>query len=99
MGRPVARVGDPVSYCCVLGDEIVCGVGFIDSGSSDTNANSVPVARMGDSVNCGPCGSGSVIASGTTLVNGQNIALISDTVVLPTGSGFIIGGSANTLSG
>ena len=98
MGQPVARVGDSVQYCCQIGDDIICGTGFISGGSPNVKANTQDVARNGDPVNCGPCGTGNIIASGQTNVNGIKIALIGDTVILPTGSGTIVSASPNVFS-
>ena len=95
MGKPVAKVGDSVQYCCQIGDDIVCGTGRVAVGSRRTITNSKDQARDGDQADCGPCGYGNIIASGTTLVDGRKVALIGDRVILPTGSGTIISGSNN----
>lgn len=98
MSLPVARVGDSVQYCCIVGDKLVCGTGTIVTGSPKTRTNKMDQARDGDQADCGPCGYGTIIASGNTTVDGKKIALLGDTVTLPTGSGTIVSGSNDVTS-
>jgi uncharacterized Zn-binding protein involved in type VI secretion len=90
MSKRAASVGDLVRYQCVLGDTVVNGVGTIIQGSQNTNAEGAPLARDGDRVNCGPCGTGIIQATAKNRCNGKKIARIDDVVKLPTGQGRII---------
>ena len=67
-------------------------VGTIIQGSPDTNANSLPVARLNDEVehDCPHCGTGYIsTASATLRANGIGIARLGDEVTYPGGSGNI----------
>ena len=90
MAKRVAVQGDLVRYTCVVGDKVVNGIGTISQGSSDVNAEGRQLARDGDPCNCGPCGTGRIIATAKNRANGKKIARIDDTVQLPTGSGRVI---------
>jgi len=94
----VARKGDNVRYQCQIGNDIHSGTGSISGGSPDVKAEGQNVARDGDPVNCGPCGTGTIRATGTTKVNGRKIALVGDSVNLPTGSGTITSGAKKVSS-
>ena len=63
-GQQMCRVSDPiVDHCCPGVD---CHGGNIASGSPDTEANGLAVARNGDSIDCGDScsnGSGNVICN------------------------------------
>jgi len=98
----VARIGDSVLPGCGHTSTIV-------SGSGTTNADGIPVARIGDSV-AGPYNATITSGSGTTNADGIPVARIGDSTfgVCPldhsgakgiqifVGSGTIISGSGTT---
>ena len=86
---PIARQGDSAMGDCLAGHPKYPkpGVGgIITGGSGTTNADGIPVARVGDSVLC-LCGFGHtstiVSGSGTTNADGISVARIGDSVAGP----------------
>lgn len=96
MGKQVARVGDSVPYVCVRGDDIISGTGSIITGSQNVNTDSRPIAKDGDSADCGLCGIGTIRASGHHNVNGTPIATIGDQVEISGGYAYISSASDKT---
>lgn len=85
MAKRVIRVGDKVQFACVRGGTVISGTGSVVQGSPDVSANGSPVARDGDRVQCGGCGSGRIQATGENLCNGTPIAVDGDEVILDGG--------------
>lgn len=79
----IIRVGDPGSHG-----------GSVTTGSPDTFANGLAVARVGDTYNC-PIHGPNPIATGSpdTTANGQAVARVGDTTAC---GATLQGGSANT---
>lgn len=96
----VARIGDSTFGTCPLGHpkKPWTGSGTIISGSGTTNADGIPVARIGDSVLPG-CGHVSTIVSGsgTTNADGIPVARVGDSVAGPY-SATITSGSGTTFA-
>jgi uncharacterized Zn-binding protein involved in type VI secretion len=68
MTRAVIRLGDPGSHG-----------GTVTSGSPDTTANGIPVARVGDTYSCPIHGSNPIVSgSSDTTANGQPVARVGD---------------------
>jgi len=82
----IARMGDSISHG-----------GSITGGSGDTKANSIGVARVGDSATCSEHGSVTIVSGSSTVkVNGRAVARVGDS--LSCGA-TITGGSGNVNSG
>ena len=92
----VSRLGDTTTGICDEDGEIE---GEIVSASPDTYANSIAVARVGDTVRAS-CGHTGIINSGSNVVyaNGQAIARVGDTFE-GVYTGTITGGSPNVFNG
>jgi uncharacterized Zn-binding protein involved in type VI secretion len=80
---PMARVGDAFAgICCCHVDPTCIGMtGVIVTGSPNTQADGIPVARVGDLV-IGACGHSGVITSGSgnSQADGIPIARVGDGV-------------------
>jgi len=88
----IARVTDEHRGTCSHGAPCCphSVIGTITSGSPDTHADGLDVARLNDSVihDCPHCGTGYIAsASGTVTANGLGVARLGDTVIYPGGSG------------
>lgn len=79
----IIRIGDTGSHG-----------GSVTTGSSDTFANGLAVARVGDTYNC-PIHGANAIATGSpdTTANGHSVARVGDTT---TCGATLQGGSSNT---
>jgi hypothetical protein len=94
----VARIGDTCQGLCYAHKTPLSVTATIQDGSSDSLADSIGIARVGDTV-LTTCGHTGTIATGssTFLVNGIQVARVGDTT---TGQfiGTIISGSEDVLT-
>ena len=100
----IARIGDRHTGICSHGGDCCPHAvsGVIVAGSSNVNANGIPVARLGDAVthSCPHCGTGVVSSvSGTVFANGIGVARLGDSVTYPGGGGTIVSASSDVFTG
>lgn len=99
MEKQVARISDRWQGICICHKKSISVGGTIITGSPDTYANNLNIARLGDIV-LGDCGhTGSICTcSATVKANGLGIARIGDQVTGCLIDGAIITGSPDTFT-